>query len=171
MAIPETGAVISESTRSSVIRPFRTLLSTSETRAPGWEGTGANAGSTETATPLPGSELPLQPRATTSDMALHVEALLQPSQALAHLRRNHLGRVARLALLQRFTHAHDGGEIPLESCPSLAVHRLVRFVEAGTSLAVPEDDVVAEEVAEHVGGDLARVRPVALPVHVLCTEF
>ena len=95
----------------------------------------------------------------------------QPGQALRDLGADHRLGLAALALLQRLAHADDRRQVRRQGRLDLAVDHLVGLPENGAPLAVAEDHVVAVEIPQHAGGDLAREGAVALPVHVLRAEL
>ena len=69
-----------------------------------------------------------------------------------------------------WTCSHDGGQAGRESRFDLQIDRLVGFAQDMTSLAVPEDHVLAAEVQQHAAADFARERPLRFVVHVLCAQ-
>src|SRR5437870_8495231 len=52
-----------------------------------------------------------------------------------------------------------------------SIHNFVGLAEQCAAFAVPEHDVMHKQVAQKCGADLARKRPVLLPIHVLRADF
>ena len=84
-----------------------------------------------------------------------------------HLPLEDVLRLARLALLRRLAHAGDDLEPGLERGLGPQPHGLVGLAEVLPPLGVADERALHAELEEHRRGDLAGVRPLELPVHVL----
>src|SRR3984893_1345127 len=71
------------------------------------------------------------------------------------LRRTHLDRLPLLTLLARLADAQDRHQAGSPRAADLVANDRVRFAVAMTALRVPEDDMAAAQIGQHLGADVA----------------
>ena len=69
-------------------------------------------------------------------------------------------RLSALALLKRLSHTQNDVQPGSQPGPDLAPDQLIRLAVDVPALGVADDNVRSPHVSQHVGGHLARVRPV-----------
>ena len=79
----------------------------------------------------------------------------------------HVFRLPRLALLECLADARDHVQAGVERRPRPQRDALVRLAEVPAPLGMADERAGDSELEQHRRGDLARVRPLRLPVHVL----
>ena len=76
-------------------------------------------------------------------------------------------RLPPLALIRGLANADDGNEIGLMGGHGLGAHQMIRLCMVGAALGMADDDMGAEAVGDHLGGNIAGMRAGGVLVAIL----